>query len=209
MTDQEREVTGESALINIPPRVPHFLGVVSRWFLSSASIRSRSIHAFRCLLFGRIADCVNSPACKHNDECVTHKSPWFRTRSYGVTGSNGCSWWHSKIEGATCDLTGSGCSMVQLHLLIAVPQRQKWGLGQDASCYFHPAESASASLSVSGDQPETITDSQKLGTYVLFSAFSCLPETSRERNEAWQNRSTFSCHYSCLPLEPNWSSHEL
>lgn len=60
-------------------------------------------------------------------------------------------WWHSKIAGgarhsAQSDTTGPSRSTVRLPLINTVTQRQKWGLGQDTSCYFRSFEFAGASI---------------------------------------------------------------
>lgn len=101
--------------------------------------------------------------------------------------------------------------MLQLpHLKHRGTKKKKRGLGQDASCYCSSFGTHSQSFSLSlpslspsaGEQPATITDLLKLGTYVHFFLFAhsqpldCQQGTLRERESAWQNRSTFFSFYS-------------
>lgn len=67
---EEREGKRVSAFVNIPPRVPHFLGIGLAGSLSPASITllQKHLHAFRGSLFSLNPDCVNTTACKHNDD---------------------------------------------------------------------------------------------------------------------------------------------
>lgn len=117
----------------------------------------KHLHVFRELLFSLIPGWVNNTACKHNDESVTHASPWHHTGRNAEGGHLMSLLLIAAYDGATRwqwrDTTVPHCSVVQPSVLKAVTQRQKWGLGQDASCYFH-----SLALSLS---PSLLGNSQK------------------------------------------------
>lgn len=133
-------------------------------------------------------------------------------RSFNVTGANCSSWWHSKMAVVWGIMLHQIRPAGPLHGT-TVTQRQKWGLGQDASCYFHSFEPASASLSISlsfsllGNGQKKISDSLKLGTYVHFSPFSlakalvCQKGIQREKKSSAEQ-----VHLFILPGGPNWSS---
>lgn len=105
-----------------------------------------------------------------------------RKSSFNVTGAKCPLWWHSNMTGEG----GTGLSWiqpVQTALMLQLPhlkhrgtKKKKRGLGQDASCYCSSFGTHSQSFSLSlpslspsaGEQPATITDLLKLGTYVHF-----------------------------------------
>lgn len=78
-TDEEREVEKKkilSTFVHIPLRVLHFLGSSGlACYRSCVPLLQKHLHVFRWLLFSPIPDCVNTTACKHNDESVTHSTP--------------------------------------------------------------------------------------------------------------------------------------
>lgn len=168
----------------------------------------KHLHVFRELLFRLIPGWVNNTACKHNDESVTHSSPWHHTGRNAEGGHLMSLLLIAAYDGATRwqwrDTTVPHCSVVQPSVLKAVTQRQKWGLGQDASCYFH-------SLALSLSPPlcwGTARNNHRLTeTWRIRSFFSSLSHSllsarkaCRQRERAWQNRSTFSFHHCSLPV---------
>lgn len=114
---------------------------------------------------------------------MTDLSLWYHTgRNSGrghlnVIGVNCSSWWHSNVDRER-GVKPHQIWPARVAPWYSYPLFKHSGTKTEVKSWtgyillFWLIESASASLSVSGDQSETITDSQKLGTCLHFSAFS-------------------------------------
>lgn len=112
--------------------------------------------------------------------------------------------------------TGPGRSMVRPPLLNTRTQRQKWGLGQDTSCYFRSFVSASASLSIllpfsllGNSQKQSQTHWNLAHVFIFLLSLShrllCTRKASRERKKCLAQQVHLFISPLLPPVGPNWS----
>lgn len=129
-----------------------------------------------------------------------------RERSFNVTGANCSSWWHRKMAWGIMPhqiLPAWAAPWYDCLFLNTVSQREKWGLGQDASCYFHSFFSLLGNSQRKKNHRLTETWHKSVRSFFSFSlsqALVCQKGIQREEKRAWQNRSTFSFCFCCLPV---------